>query len=170
MRFLTLVFAVLATPTLAFDMRDCPLNRLVFMDYWTGAQFNVEQSFGGLKYICPVEGGHIEQDNPGPDCRRLGKIHLAGDLVERGWNGARNEIAVVATYHRIWGSPCCEWLLTSEEDFVSNPNNASDLENPMSGNISIRDSGLYPVIEKSDWSDQGLFPTNALVPVICREK
>lgn len=150
-----------APAAFAQDLRDCPLNRLTFLDYWSGAMLEIDRSFGGFKYLCSEGGKVTERTENGEDCRRVGDIHLGGRLDGQ---------PVVATYSVIWGSPCCSWAMVPLEVFLSNADNAAAAYRQTDKAPALGMSGIYPMIEQSPFQgDNDITPINALVPVACRK-
>lgn len=156
------LLAALPNMAASQDIRDCPLDRVVFVDPWGGAEFIVDYVAGGFEYYCTVAGsdGLVVSDAPGENCRLLGDLHLIGTTDTTAEQ-------MVATYSVIWGSPCCGWGFDSLSDFEGQdlaPMRADETQ-------SLGDAGIYAILESDgyrpphpDW------PTaNPMIPMICRQ-
>lgn len=154
------LLAALPSMAASQDIRDCPLDRLVFVDHWGGAEFAVSQAAGGLQYLCqnPDGGDLIVSDGPGEGCRLLGSLHLIGAV-----SGVAEPM--VATYSVIWGSPCCGWSFTRLADA-----GALDFA-PIRTDLMplLGDAGIYPVMESDAYGAvDPAWPTqNPLIPTMC---
>ncbi|WP_157971164.1 hypothetical protein [Pseudogemmobacter bohemicus] len=99
--------ALLAGQAAAFDMRDCPLDRVIFVDAWSKTRFAPERIGLDVYYACgPQEA--LQDDSPGvrSDCYGpYGNIILQGSYPENGDEGH-----FTAVYSLLKGtSPCCGW-------------------------------------------------------------
>ncbi|MEO6394919.1 MAG: hypothetical protein ABIO40_03315 [Devosia sp.] len=95
------------------DLRECPLDRLTFIDPWAGGSFKVERVGGDYSYLCGVS-GLVDEAVDGERCKQLGSTVLDGTLQEHAAHPA-------TTFH-IWviwevvdGSPCCNWSVAWPE-------------------------------------------------------
>jgi hypothetical protein len=87
------------------DIRECPLDTLVFIDPWAGGKFVVSRVGTDHEYLC-AEGAEWPHDS----CRGpFGDLVLEGELFgdEEGAVGEK----MYATYSVIAGSPCCDWYV-----------------------------------------------------------
>lgn len=155
------LLAALPNVAASQDIRDCPLDQLLFIDPWGGAEFTVDRVAGGFQRYCyDAERGEIVPTSElGEDCRLLGDLHLIGTA-----SNAADQM--VATYSVIWGAPCCGWSFASFADVETQDLvllHADEM-------LSISEAGIYPVMESDgytpmhpDWPTQ-----NPLIPTICR--
>ena len=158
---LGLLVALAASPATAFDLRDCPVDRVTFLDYWAGTTFEVSEQLSGLQNHCLRDGEMVIEAEDGIDCRRLGEVSLAGVMDGQ---------EVVATYTVEWGAPCCGWRVQRAEDFRATLP-ATALPRPATV-PTLGEAEIYPVIEQGLFSDApgDITPMNPLVPVLCREE
>lgn len=89
----------------AFDLRECPLDKLTFVDPWVGDSFKVDRVGIDYTYRCGDE--YVDEPIEGQACVQFGRTALEGDL--RDADG-------VEKYHMlsIWyvetANPCCGWV------------------------------------------------------------
>jgi hypothetical protein len=96
------------------DIRDCPLNRLTFVDPWGGDEFEVSQAWSTEQYLCGEEWTGTQEDESclGP----YGDVALEGTLRNRESGVEKPVVAVFSIYK---ASPCCGWgVYMPNSDFV----------------------------------------------------
>jgi len=92
------------------EIADCPLDRLVFRDAWTDAEFAVERVGERRFFLC--ESGVVAAPSgvPEGECRGpFGETVLEGAYSEVGENGRQPPRRLYMTYYRSDGAPCCWW-------------------------------------------------------------
>jgi hypothetical protein len=97
------------------DLRQCPLDTVVFTDPWGGDTFAVNRVGSDLSYVC-------EDGAEPPSDLCMGPV---GDLVLDGiLTGDTGEEGVpkYAIYTVIRGAPCCDWNVTDPADTVLGEN------------------------------------------------
>lgn len=93
----------------SIDIRDCPLDTIVFADPWAGQTFKVTRVGTAYSYMC-ADGFQP----PSEMCRGpLGDLVLEGELSDSA--EAKSE-TMFATYTVIAGVPCCDWSVSKPEE------------------------------------------------------
>ena len=91
-----------SAPAATIDIRDCPLDTVVFVDPWAGGEFTVKRVGTDYLWQCP------EGVEP-PDVNCMGPY---GDLVLEGMH-RKDSYAEPELMSAIWsvikGVPCCGW-------------------------------------------------------------
>ena len=64
---LLILHLLIAGPVSAFDMRDCPLDRLTFIDSWAKGQFEVVRSGSRPYFICGDARERVDGTPPNAD-------------------------------------------------------------------------------------------------------
>ena len=103
-----LVVATTATASTAIDIRDCPVDTVVFVDPWAGAEFAVRRVGTDYSWQCP---DGVEP----PDINCMGPY---GNLVLEGmYREDENSEAELrsAVWSVIKGVPCCGWSVQPGE-------------------------------------------------------
>jgi hypothetical protein len=91
------------------DLRDCPLDTVVFIDPWAGQIFKVKRVGTDYSYIC--EDGFKP---PSEMCRGpFGDLVLEG---ERSYSEDSPGETMYATWSVIAGVPCCDWYVHKPEE------------------------------------------------------
>ena len=97
------------------DLRQCPLDTVVFADPWAGATFAVSRVGIDRDYICE-EGATPPSDLcRGPVGDLVLEGVLAGDVNDAG-------ASKYAIYTVVLGAPCCDWNVTDPADTVFTDN------------------------------------------------
>lgn len=105
-----IVHAVQAGPIL--DLRDCPLDRLTFVDPVAGGTFVVTRAGADYRFLCGQD--MVARMLPGADCRGpFGALVLAGTVREPDDTGPRSVFAVWTVEP---AAPCCGWSVLDEAD------------------------------------------------------
>lgn len=100
-----IVCATQAVAAGTIDIRDCPLDTLVFVDPWANSAFEVGRVGMSEQWWCP---DGIEP--PDISCRGpFGDTVLQGVFTEYGGTEKR---PMTAIYSVIAGVPCCGWSVT----------------------------------------------------------
>lgn len=100
---ITALLAAAPAAATAIDIRDCPLDTVVFVDPWAGGSFSVARVGTKYFYICP-EGVDPATD---PGC-----TNPYGDLILEGtWRDRPDGEPVPrsAVWTVIKAAPCCDW-------------------------------------------------------------
>jgi hypothetical protein len=85
-----------------FDIRDCPLDKVTFVDPWTGSTFAVKQVGANQEWLCP------DRENP-PSALCSGPF---GDLVLEGeyrHTTLSDPVMMSAVWTVVKAVPCCGW-------------------------------------------------------------
>jgi len=109
-----IMIASTANSAHAFDIRDCQLNKLTFVDPWGGDEFAVTKVFTTEKFECGDEWLETAKDESctGP----FGEVLLEGEITGADTNGSQKAVAVYSTYQ---ASPCCGWgVYAPQSDYV----------------------------------------------------
>ena len=88
------------------DIRDCPLDTIVFADPWAGGSFAVQRVGTNYRWLCEEGFEPPDEMCQGP----YGDLVLEGEHRSDG-NGAPEQ--KTAIYTIIKGSPCCDWSVES---------------------------------------------------------
>lgn len=96
-------FGCAATATAQpIDIRDCPLDTVVFIDPWAGGSFVVRKVGADHSWLC-------EEGFEPPDAMCSGPFgHLVLEGEHRRYEWSEPE-RMTATYTVIKGVPCCDW-------------------------------------------------------------
>ena len=87
------------------DLRDCPLDTVLFLDPWAGGSFAVKRVGTDYFWNCP-EGASM----PDPSCEGpYGDLVLEGSYRENRYSAERPMTAVWSVIKAV---PCCGWSLT----------------------------------------------------------
>lgn len=88
-----------------FDMRQCPLDTITFVDPWAGGDFAVTEVGTNYSYLC--RSGWQPHAPAGEECSGpYGELILKGTL--RQYAGSESQTAF-AVWNVIKGAPCCWW-------------------------------------------------------------
>lgn len=91
------------------DLRDCPLDTVVFVDPWAGGTFKVKRVGTDYSYLC-------EDETKPPDDTCRGPY---GDLVLEGEYSDSEDApgqTLYARYNVIPAVPCCDWNVHKPEE------------------------------------------------------
>lgn len=106
----TLLSMVCAAKAAAYDMRDCPLDALTFVDPWSHSYFRPELVGVNLYFFCDGDRRIVRsQTNPGGCSGPYGDVMPKGFFVDA---GNTSSLLAVYSYYR-GASPCCGWSVFS---------------------------------------------------------
>ncbi len=86
------------------DIRDCPLDTLVFVDPWADSVFEVTRVGRSERWQCPDGVRPPHHSCRGP----YGDTVLQGMFAEY---GSTTKVPMTATYSVVPGVPCCDWTV-----------------------------------------------------------
>ncbi len=98
----------------AWDIRDCPIGDVTFVDPWAGYEFHVNSVGGSYRYQCD-EAGWVDNDIETDLCRRFGFTALVGEKIDT--DGIKSLGRFVAVYYIAPAAPCCGWEVKTETLF-----------------------------------------------------
>lgn len=111
-----LAFAICVAAPSAFaggyDMRNCALDNLTFIDPGSGGSFEVQRVGASYVYQCGDE--FVDEPIAGELCRRLGETVLGGVLDAYGAIDSSPPEKAYAVFYVDAANPCCGWRLESE--------------------------------------------------------
>ena len=159
--YVAAIVLALASPATAFDMRDCPLDRLTLIDPWGGDEFQVQRSGARPYFICGEDQQKVDgapADTSG--CRGpFGQTVLEGKL--RTSQGGQDAWAV---YHLHFGAaPCCGWTLQGPED---DPDLTAGMTWHAPGEVPVLRDFPFASIEEAAGT---LGNVNPMIALVCRE-
>lgn len=96
------------------DIRDCPLDTMVFLDPWAEQVFKVKRVGTDYSFSCEDETKPPDDSCRGP----YGDLVLEGEWSD--WKGPPGE-TMYATYRVIDGVPCCDWHVTKQQETKFGP-------------------------------------------------
>lgn len=102
MAFATAMSAMPSAQAQTIDVRDCPLDTVVFVDPWAGGSFEVKRVGTNYNWLCEEGFAPPDEMCQGP----YGDLVLEGE--HRGDADAEPEHKT-AIYSIIKGVPCCDW-------------------------------------------------------------
>ena len=166
-RPLALLLALLLAPSAsAWDIRDCPLSSLTFVDPWGGARFEVAQAAQSVFYLCDGMREVVATEQPEGCAGPYGEVLLAGRLTDP-VHGKRQ---LIARYTQFPAALCCLWNYqpqagtvpyTAEAAWYSHGQGPTLRQWPFAA-ITIR-----PELLADDHAE--LYPTEQLIAVSCED-
>jgi hypothetical protein len=142
----------------AFDMRECRLDAVTFVDPWSNTTFKSDRVGLDIYYSC----GSIEESVKNPDsienCRGpYGDVFLQGTFYE---NGRASQFLAVYSYHK-GTAPCCGWSV-----FASGENTEWESRATWLPSGSAPRLGEWPFASiANSWGTQGSL--DGVVALIC---
>ena len=158
---LLILFFLFAGPVSAFDMRDCPLDRLTFIDSWAKGQFEVVRSGSRPYFICGDARERVDGTPPNADdC--IGPFGLTVlDGVLKDASGKQGAWAIF--YADYQTAPCCGWVFESVE---GNKNLPAGVIWHGPGTSPTLGSFAFDTIDDMLGDLEG---KNSMAPMVCRE-
>lgn len=160
-----LLSVTFAAPATAFDMRDCPLDRVTFLEPWSGTAFTVKTVAQDRFWICgamrvPDAEGRGECSGP------FGNIALGGTVGPA--SGEGRMVPVTFVWQVIKGAPCCGWhaYLPDDSGLTDLLSSAAAPDRPLT--LSAISAPVIELDEYSHVSDGIEDNFGALVPLVCR--
>ena len=149
---------ILGDPASAFDMRDCKLDAITFVDPWSNATFKPDRVGVDVYYSCGSTEELVENpDNP-ETCRGpYGDLFLQGTFNE---NGRTSQLLAVYSYHKNT-APCCGWSVFASGENTTLENRVTWLA---SGSAPRLGDWPFGSIANS-WGTQGAL--DGVVALIC---
>ncbi len=89
------------------DLRECPLDRVTFIDPWAGGSFTVDRV--GIDHVYRCGDDYVDEPVEGMACAQYGRTALEGDLLPRGDDTEPSR--VLAVWYVEAANPCCGWSL-----------------------------------------------------------
>lgn len=121
------------------DIRECPLDTIVFVDPGAGGSFTVKRVGTDYVYLC--ESGVLEKPVSSEECTGpYGNLVLEGDLTKYKDSKPKSILAIWYVQKAV---PCCGWTILE-----NNPSNTADVkwlasaEVPLLGNVPF--AGIEP--------------------------
>jgi hypothetical protein len=96
------VLAATSASAASLDIRDCPLDTLVFVDPWANSTFEVDRVGRSETWSCPDGVKPPDMTCRGP----FGDTVLQGTYAEY---GGAEQVPMTAVYSVIAAVPCCGW-------------------------------------------------------------
>lgn len=101
------VFLIPSISLAQYDLRDCPVGLLVFVDPWAGDEFQVKRVATNYTYRCD-NAGFVNSPVDGDICSRYGSLILFGTVTNSRPYQQKNE-DMIAVWNVMPAAPCCGW-------------------------------------------------------------
>ncbi len=153
-----LVLTIFCGQASAFDMRECRLGAITFVDPWNHATFKPDRVGVDVYYFCGSNEELVENPDRLENCRGpYGDIFLQGTFHE---NGQTSQFLAVYSYHK-GASPCCGWSV-----FASGENTELEKRATWLASGSAPRLGEWPFASiANSWGSKG--DLDGVVALIC---
>jgi hypothetical protein len=151
-----------------FDMRSCPLDRLVFIDRWSGSTFWVETVYEDVFYACGK--GEPVRDPPDPsECNGPYRHTILSGAL----GGEKPQIEMSFVWHVMPASPFAGWssYMPSDKELkelISDAERLDQSEMPTLGDYRFASIFFGEGTQYFTLNKASVTPDNALVPLVCR--
>lgn len=154
---LSIVFSLVGQAS-AFDMRECRLDAITFVDPWSLATFKPDRVGLDINYSCGSNEESVRNPDGLKNCRGpYGDVFLQGTFHE---NGRASQFLAVYSYHK-GTAPCCGWSVFASGENIELENRATWLS---SGGAPRLGEWPFASIVNS-WGTQGSL--DGVVALIC---
>lgn len=142
----------------AFDMRECRLDSITFVDPWSNATFKPDRVGLDVHYSCGSNEESVRSPDSLENCRGpYGDVFLQGTFHE---NGQASQFLAVYSYHK-GTAPCCGWSVFASGENIELENRATWLSSGSAPRL-----GEWPFASIANtWGSQGSL--DGLVALIC---